>query len=1242
MTQQPPSRNPQDLSLEHTTQQVVQTNYGQVIARVENLYVYYSAPRTVEPTPQTVDTSDIGPNPYRGLRAFREGDHAFFFGRRQQTYTLWKTLKALYDHPSAIRFLPVYGPSGSGKSSLVRAGLLPMIGQRSLSSQEHTRVAILEPRTQPLWGLALALARMATGEDSLIAKAREFNRELQQRNDQGRYDGLWRIVRSMPGTELSPVIVVVDQFEEVYSQCKDKHQRQLFIDNLLTAAADKSRLVIVVVTLRSDFLGETQAHPWLNRLFSKHGYLVPAMNDVELKQAISEPAAKAGHPLDAATVKLLIQETQQREGALPLLQFALEQIWEGLREGKAPGQTLEDIGGIGGALAKKAEAIFRALKTEEKQAIARRVFLGTIQLGEGTRYTRHPAQVSDLVTQQATEAQVREVIERFAWHEARLLTLSADNEGNETVEVTHEALIEHWQRLNDWLKDNWQDIRFQRRLEEAVRHWNSNDRAKGLLWRSPDLDLLRQQWQKNRAYFTSLQKTFLETSEKRENTERNIKKLGLIGLISGFVFTTSAALFAMHQFRNAEVQRIKQYRLTSQSLAESNPIESLMYGLAAIHLAKSPLIKLLNKDSSNLMDESLLANPNYSLPIQRLLNHTAPVGSFSISPDGATLAVGTSDGKIHIWDLSKDIPHEIQLQAHEASVLSVDFSPDGKYIASGGADNVAKLWSSYDGKQVGEPFFGHAYYIKAVKFSPDGKYIVTASSDKTIRFWDFKGISTKDPFMGHDDEILSVSFSPDGRYIASSSADGTVKVWNLEEGTVKSSFDEHLSSVLSVSFAPDSETLVSGGKDGMIRIWNIEGKSIRKPLEGHIGAVSSVNFSGDGTHIVSGGFDQTVRVWNREGQLIEKPLIVRASSVSSVGFSPKDKGILISSHENGLVTLWNLVDDDINGKPVVEHVGLVKAIDFSPDGKSLVSGGADGIVRFFGIEEDSVRSLTRRHDGTIQAVRFSKNGERFATGDSSGIIQLWNSAGVPIGEPVQAHTDSVLSLAFSFDGQTLVSGSADNTIGLLTEDGELLMDPISRHTEAVQSVAFSPDSDLFVSGSLDGQVYLWNVEGKQVGAAVSNHGSEIVSLDFSPDGDKFAGGYIDGYVQIWDADGALSGKAFKVHDDYLLSAEFSPDGQTLVTSGADKTVRLWTISGVAIGEPFKGHSGSVYAATFSPDGKLIASAGSDAMVRIWQDWPWQGWARFTCRRLRSYFLGSGPLDIEKEAQKICQSVDVGY
>lgn len=458
----------------------------------------------------TIIQSKRGPNPYKGLLAFNEKDKANFFGRLTSIQILREKLLNLYSRENGYRILPVFGPSGSGKSSLVRAGLIPELGNYPLSKLSRSRIVVFKPGMNPIQSLAQNLARIIENDSTLAERNREFVKKLSTLGTSNQYDGLQRIASTLPKSDLYPLILVIDQFEEIYSLCKDKEARNIFVENFLCTTQNTNKHVSVILTMRNDFMGETYQHPNLGCLFSEQGYLVPPMDKPALREVIVEPAKRSGYTFDEATISLLIEQCEGRPGALPLLQFSLERIWNELGRNE-PAETLNKIGGVGGAIAEKAESIYRGLTLSEQQ-LSRRLFLGLVQLGEDGQDTRRRLVVTDLLTRKVHQAQhVKQVIQKFSSYSARLIILF--NEGNkEIAEVSHEALIRHWPLLRRWLSEGRSLLQQQRRIENAAKEWEKQHRERGLLLQGKSLAGAKRFQKEHSEMFplSRLAETFLE------------------------------------------------------------------------------------------------------------------------------------------------------------------------------------------------------------------------------------------------------------------------------------------------------------------------------------------------------------------------------------------------------------------------------------------------------------------------------------------------------------------------------------------------------------------------------------------------------------------------------------------------------------------------------------------------------------------------------------------------------------
>ena len=375
-------------------------------------------------TPDAAPDRPLGPNPYRGLEAFRREDADRFFGREALVAQLWDRFLELHavraDREPPTRLLAILGASGSGKSSVAQAGLLAALEKKPLPGRPAPLHVVLTPEARPLESLAVALARQATGASAPARMASEFEDVLRTRAD---HDGLRYLAERMLDAGGAGLILLIDQFEELYSLCDDQQERAAFIGNLLRAARDGRGRVSIVVTLRSDFLGALNQHPELARLIAAQNVVVPVMGEDELRRAIEEPARRAGREIDPATVQLLLEQTRGREGALPLLEFVLARIWDGFTNGVGAAETVHQLGGVGGALARQAQAVYDGLGAKERE-IARRAFLAMIRLGEGTRDTRRRAPLAEMVTADRPEDRVLALLRRFSEPGCRLISLS--------------------------------------------------------------------------------------------------------------------------------------------------------------------------------------------------------------------------------------------------------------------------------------------------------------------------------------------------------------------------------------------------------------------------------------------------------------------------------------------------------------------------------------------------------------------------------------------------------------------------------------------------------------------------------------------------------------------------------------------------------------------------------------------------------------------------------------------------
>jgi WD40 repeat protein len=579
----------------------------------------------------------------------------------------------------------------------------------------------------------------------------------------------------------------------------------------------------------------------------------------------------------------------------------------------------------------------------------------------------------------------------------------------------------------------------------------------------------------------------------------------------------------------------------------------------------------------------------------RLEGHSDGVLSVAFSPNGKTIATGSSDGTAKLWNLEGQKLKT--LSGHCNCVSSIAFSPDSKILATGSDDGTVKLWN-LEGQEL-KTLSGHSDIVRSIAFSPDGKTIATGSGDNTVRLWNLEG-QVLQTFNGHCSSIHSITFSPNGKTIATASSDKTVKLWSLE-GQVLKTLTDNSEGVTSVAFSPDGKTIATGRDNGTVKLWNLEGHEL-KTLRGHSNWVSSVAFSPNGKTIATASYDKTVKLRNLEGEEL-KTLKGHTSFVLSAVFSPDGKTIATASDDK-TVKLWNLEGREL--KTLSYHSFIITSFAFSPNGKTIATGNYDKTAKLWNLEGQELKTLSG-HGSVITSVAFSPDGKTIATGNYDKTAKLWNLEGQEL-KTLSGHGSVVTSVAFSPDSQTIATRSRDNTVKLWNLEGQELktlklwnlegreLKTFSGHSSWVWSIAFSPDGKTIAARSSDNTVKLWNLEGREL-KTFSGHISSVNSVAFSPDGKTIATASSDRTMKLWNLEGREL-KTFSGHSDWVTSVAFNPDGKIIATGSSDKTVKLWNLEGEEL-KTLISHRSGIYSVAFSFDGKTLASTSLDQTVKLW-------------------------------------------
>jgi WD40 repeat protein len=1103
---------------------------------------------------------DIGPNPYRGLLAFHESDGDLFFGRDPQIQELWEKFRTLHEEESETRLLTIYGPSGSGKSSLARAGLIPALGKRPLPGRDLARVAVLVPGSHPLEALATVLARIATEDATPVAKTREFAAELKAVNSEGIYDGLRRIADTLPEIAIKPLIVLVDQLEEVFTLCEDLAERDAFIGNLFCAATERSKRVSAIVTIRSDFLGATQKYPRLNQLISSQGFFVAAMSEEGLREAIAKPAEMAGHPLYLSTVDLLIEQTEGREGALPLLQFALTQIWKGLAEGKEAAETLRAIGGVSGALAHYADESYGKLSLEKQERV-RRIFIQLVRPGD-TADTRRLA----------TKAEVGEenwaLVKKLA--DDRLVVTSRI-EGTQvvTVEVVHEALIYNWGELRSWIKTDRVFREWQERLRSAMAQWQKTEKDESSLLRGVTL-AEAEDWLKNRSEELIGELKFITASVKLRDREKEKllrqRKRTIIGLTSGLVGALGLASIAGMGWWQANI---------AQTDAE---------------------LKSLVAESEKL----LLSYDKLSVKLK-----------YGESPYDK--AKGKSNAYKTLFDIRKEALI-LAIEAAKKMKYSIGVKRETRFQVLSLVGNV--IYKKNDSPGVVDIDTSECLPSRtpvSYHFSSEGAFICT-NYDGTVKFWNRNlGVKLK-VFKGDSDWIGDTQFSPDNQIIATGNVDGTLLLWNRFTGKiVKSLKEESLSATSSICFSPNGKLIASGNLRGSVTIWDVSTGHVLRTLDGLSVEVEQLSFSRNGKVIIAKNRENAVKAWDVEtGKIIE-------ALQGEIHVSSDSHTLLSISHNPNNDTIFTTKDLSTMKVKEARNTEIFNFGNFSPDGRTFAANNG-GMITLWNIPKNKKIKTLQGYSANYSQASFNSNGKMIATSSKDNTtLKLWDVSSGKILKSIRVLKNDEVSVKEDFTSGFRSFFSPNNKIiATISNNRELKnvlkvwevstgkeLKNISRQIYVYmggenQDIRFSPDSQMISAVADDGTVKIWNLssgkELKKPREPALKQGSSVI---FGQKGNIYAIGNSNGIITVKDSKTGSDLVYLKGHNGQINDVSISPDGKKVISGGADNSARIWdSKSGQQI-NLIKPHSGEITSVSFNLDGKIIAVAGSDDIVTIW-------------------------------------------
>jgi WD40 repeat protein len=1153
-------------------------------------------------------------SPFRGLNFF-DFEHAPVFHGR--TKAIGQVLEALEGQVRAQRpFVLVVGASGSGKSSLVRAGVLPLLTQPGtiegigLWRWSVTRpgaggsggdcfdalaAALLEPPALPalrdpeslnaIRDLATELREHADSvalrvRDALDHAAREWKihhghyleeKEQQlwesKRTDDAQLARQHRERLELPKARLA---LVVDQLEELFTTGFSPEVWQKYISVL--ADLVRSGRVFVLATLRSDFYPSYQEFPDLVELATPAGkFDLRPPTAYEIGNMVRLPAEAAGlhFEQDRKTGQRLDQALRDAASStpesLPLLEHVLSLLYD---KQLARGDDLlrwsdyRELGELKGALAKHAEAVFSTLQPDEQKAFPLVMrYLVTLGQGEEEVPNRRTVPYRDFVASDGTDDDQKAGAKGFVdfFIEKRLLVADTDPQGEVSVSVVHEALLREWQRVKEWLTENREFLRMRDRLDSSLKLWQSRGKQKDDLL-GPGLPLAEGE-KLVQDFGPSLnreQSDYVYTSIAERNRRKHVQELIRYVVMAAI---TVLAIIAGFQWFQAERQRqsaAESFRSEAQVTAKLEE-QLRQASWASFNQAERQLQLGEWPEAIALLARAIKFNPANQVASERFFQELV----------------------VH---RERALPLLFASYAHQDIVIHAVFSPDGARILTASWDKTAKLWDANSGRLLAN--FDHQGPVNTVAFSPDGARILTASADKTAKLWEAASDVLIHTFT-HQDGVNAATFSPDGMRILTASMDKTAKIWEANSGKLIWSLD-HQGSVNAGVFSPDGTRILTVSADKTARLWEaISGRPTASLA--HQGIVYRGIFSFDGARILTASADKTAKLWDADsGRLIAS--FAHEDGVYDAAFSPDGTRVLTASADK-TAKLWEA--DSSKLITSFAHGDGVYHAAFSPDGERVLTASWDRTAKLWTPSGKLIASFV--HQDELNDAAFSPDGAGILTASWDKTVKLWDPAS---GELIASfdHENGVNDVTFSRDGARILTASADKTAKLWDAASGKLIASFA-HGESVNSAAFSPDGSRILTASADRTAKLWDAADAKIILSFV-HDDSVNHAAFSPDGRQILTASSDKTAKLWDA---ASGKLIVSfdHDDIVNDAAFSPDGSRILSASADKTAKLWEVASAKVVAVFA-HDGAVRCAAFSPDAARILTASVDNTAKLWE------------------------------------------
>ena len=1101
--------------------------------------------------------------PFKGLASFDGDDAAFFFGRERLVAEMVARL-------AGAPLMGIIGPSGSGKSSALKAGLLPALAGGVLPDSDAWPLILLRPGEQPL----------RTLEDAADAAP-----------PRGR------------------LVLAIDQFEELFTACRDAPQRAAFADALVAAARNPFRRALVVIALRADFYGRCADYPELWRMLGANQVTVGPMSGDELRRAIELPGRRAGLDIESVLTDALVADVEGEPGALPLLSTSLLELWQHRDGRRLRLASYEQTGGVHGAVARLAESAYTRLDADQRQ-LARAILMRLAGEGEGEAAVRARVPLGEFTDE------ARPVL--AALTDSRLLTVS---EGE--VEVAHEALLREWPRLRAWLEEDAHGRRLHRHLRAAAREWQAGGRDPGELYRGARLASALDWAAHHDPELNATERGFLARSRSASERAQRRLRMVLAGVAALLVLAIIAGVVALDQRGNAREEAVAAaaQRLGAQALAEDDLDRSLLLARQGVALDDSLQTR------SNLL-AALLKSPAASGVLR---GDGDGLISLDLSPDERTLAFIDIDGTVTFMNTRTrrpiGPPATVPGQAPcivvaEVRLDHVQFSPDGSRLAVGGCKPVildARAHRVLARLRVGDGF------IYALRFSPDGRtlFAVIAHPGRATTVRRFDARSGRP--LGHARPVGSgvgtLMLTSDGRRAVTTFEGGPTVIRDAR--SLRPVQREPVGAE-TAALNPDDRTMLVGGSDGSVRFLDLVTGKVRRASGRHDGAVVDATFSADGAFAITAGQDDRIIVWDVKHAAAGEALTGHAGEITGLAIS-HDNQTLYSSALDGKSIIWDLGGAHRLGRPFDlgrGNPGATPRYALSPDGRVLAAGHPDGTITLIDARTLAPsRPFRVVRNGPVEGMGFVPHSRLLVVGDTTGLVALVDSDRREVIWRHRAAGGPVFTPSFSADGRLMATANgdfndrADAVVRLWSLPSGRPVGPPLR-LPWVGDVSLSPDGRTLAITTGDRN----DNGGVEIVDAATHRrtslpGTGTVSdlVRFTPDGRFIVAGSWKGWARLWSTKTwKPATRMFIGHAGRVEWQSTSPDGRTLATGGPDGTIRLWDLrTQQPFGAPLPALPNHYAIPQFTPDGAYLFAITDAGRAYRWDVRP-SSWARHAC------------------------------